>query len=187
MKNICVYCGSSFGAGRNYEEAARQIGYLLADRSIGIVYGGAKIGLMGVVASAARERAGTVIGVMPSFLFEQKRAHQNLSEIRVVDTMHERKHLMASLSDAFIALPGGLGTLDEMFEMLTWLQLKLHSKPCGFLNVTGYFNKLFEFLDHAVEQDFIKRPHRDMIFEESNPEQLVSRFENFNLPATTKF
>lgn len=182
LKNICVYCGSSAGTEPAFLQQADALGRLLAEKQIGLVYGGAQIGLMGAIADAALAAGGKVTGVMPEFLVRKEVAHQGLTELTVVDSMHERKMAMAELADAFIAMPGGLGTFEELFEVLTWAQLGLHSKPCGLLNVSGYFNDLVRFLDHAVEQGFVSRENRSILHVEANPATLLVRFENHQPP-----
>lgn len=162
-----------------YAKAARQLGHALASRNLGLVYGGTDVGTMGELANAALEGGGEVIGVVPKIFIEKAIAHDALSDLRVVDAMHERKGLMAELSDAFIALPGGLGTIDEIFEMVTWTQLGIHRKPCGFLNVCGYYRELANFLDYAVSEGFIKEPHRSLILVEENPDALLKQFDEF--------
>ena len=165
------------GSNPVYAEAARQLGKVLADRNLGIVYGGTNVGTMGQVADAALDAGGEVIGVVPSMFVEREIAHSALSELHVVGSMHERKSLMAELSDAFIAFPGGLGTIDEFFEMVTWTQLDLHRKPCGLLNVCGYYSKLADFLDYAVSEGFIKSPHRAFIQIDEDPVALLNKFD----------
>ena len=160
-----------------YAEAARQLGNVLAGRNFGLVYGGTNVGLMGQLANAALDAGGEVVGVVPNMFVNRKIAHSALSDLRIVNSMHERKSLMAELSDAFIALPGGLGTIDEFFEMVTWTQLGLHRKPCGLLNVCGYYGKLANFLDYAVSQGFIKIPHRSQILIDDNPETLLKKID----------
>jgi len=160
MKRICVFCGSSNGITEDYGAAASDLGQELAGRGIGVVYGGASIGLMGKVANAALAAGGEVIGVIPKALVREEVVHTGLTDLRIVDSMHARKAEMEQLSDGFIALPGGFGTLEEFVEMLTWLQLRFHAKPCGLLNVNGYYEHLVRFLDYAVEQGFLKSKHR---------------------------
>ena len=162
-----------------YAKAARQLGHALASRNLGLVYGGTDVGTMGELANAALEAGGEVIGVVPRIFVERAIAHDALSDLRVVDAMHERKGLMAELSDAFIALPGGLGTIDEIFEMVTWTQLGIHRKPCGLLNVCQYYTKLADFLDYAVSEGFIKAPHRSLILVDKNPDVLLKKFDEF--------
>ncbi len=162
-----------------YAKAARQLGHALASRNLGLVYGGTNVGTMGELANAALADGGEVIGVVPRIFVEKKIAHAALSDLRVVDSIHERKGLMAELSDAFIALPGGLGTIDELFEMVTWTQLGIHRKPCGLLNVSQYYNKLADFLDYAVSEGFIKVPHRSLILIDESPDALLKKFDEF--------
>ncbi len=162
-----------------YAQAARQLGQALASRNLGLVYGGTDVGTMGELANAALEGGGEVIGVVPRIFVKRKIAHAALSDLRVVDAMHERKGLMAELSDAFIALPGGLGTIDEIFEMVTWTQLGIQRKPCGLLNVCGYYRELASFLDYAVSERFIKEPHRSLILVDENPDALLKQFDEF--------
>ena len=171
----CVFCGSNRGVNPAYGAAAAGLARCLAASGIGIVYGGGNVGLMGVLADAALAEGGAVIGVIPRMLVEREIAHQGLTELRVVGSMHERKALMADLSDAFIAMPGGYGTLDEFCEILTWTQLGLQRKPIGILNVDGYFDRLLDLFDHAVEQRFVRQKHRDMIVTDENPESLIAR------------
>jgi uncharacterized protein (TIGR00730 family) len=179
MKRICVFCGSSPGAKPEYIQAAQQLGVLLAHRKIGLVFGGGKVGLMGRLAQAALENGGEVIGVIPRELHEKRVAFSGLSDLRVVGTMHERKALMAELADGFMALPGGLGTLEEIFEILTWAQLAIHHKPCGLLNVGDFYTPLLAFLDQVVEQGFLDAAHRSMILTAENPEELLQQFETY--------
>ena len=162
-----------------YAKAARQLGHALASRNLGLVYGGTNVGTMGELANAALEGGGEVIGVVPRIFVEKEIAHVALSDLRVVDSIHERKGLMAELSDAFIALPGGLGTIDELFEMVTWTQLGIHRKPCGLLNVSQYYNKLADFLDYAVSEGFIKVPHRSLILIDESPDALLKKLDEF--------
>jgi uncharacterized protein (TIGR00730 family) len=186
MKRICVFCGSSPGADPEYVRAAGHLGALLAQRKIGLVFGGGRVGLMGHLARIALEHGGEVIGVIPRELHERKVAFTGLSDLRVVGSMHERKALMAELSDGFIALPGGLGTLDEIFETLTWAQLGMHGKPCGLLNVAGYFAPLLVFLDQVATQGFVDAAHRAMILSAEDPEELLKKFETYQPPAADK-
>ncbi len=186
MKRICVFCGSSPGFGTEYIKAAENLGHFLAERKIELVYGGAGIGIMGALADAVIGENGRVTGVIPQKLVEKEVAHSGLSDLRVVDSMHERKALMAELSDGFIALPGGLGTIEEFFEVLTWGQLGIHKKPCGLLDVNGYFRKLTGFLDHAVEQRFVEPEHRNMLQIEKNPEKLLEKFDLYIHPEIDK-
>jgi hypothetical protein len=186
LKRICVFCGSSPGAKREYVEAAETVGRTLACEKITLVYGGASVGLMGSLAQACLDAGGEVIGVIPRQLAEMGLAHTGLSRLLVVDSMHERKSRMAELSDAFLALPGGLGTLEELFEILTWAQLGLHRKPCGLLNTCGYYEKLVSFLDHAVEQRFLQPACRAMIQIDDHPRALLEEFANYQAPVAKK-
>lgn len=183
LKRICVFCGSSPGARPEYAAAARELGTLLARRKIALVFGGGRVGMMGQLAQAALENNGEVIGVIPRALHERNVALQGLSDLRVVGSMHERKALMADLSDGFMALPGGMGTLDELFEILTWAQLGMHYKPCGLLNVAGYFTPLFSFLDRVVAQGFLDAAHHSMILSAEHPQDLLKQFETYK-PST---
>lgn len=187
MKRICVYCGSNPGRQPDYAQAATQLGGLLAEHGIGVVYGGASIGIMGKVADAALAGGSEVIGVIPRALATKEVAHAGLSELRVVDSMHERKALMAKLSDGFVALPGGWGTIEEIFEVLTWAQLGFHDKPCGLLNVAGYYDQLNAFLEHAMDEAFVKPDYRPMIMVEEDPATLLSRFQSYQAPVVKKW
>lgn len=173
MKRLCIYCGSKVGRDPVYLEAARG----LARQRIGIVYGGSSVGLMGAMADAALAEGGEVIGVIPDKLIDREPGHPGLTELHVVGSMHQRKATMAELADGFIALPGGLGTLEELFEILTWTQLGFHRKPCGALNVNGYYEPLVRFLDHAVEAGFVRPQHRRILIVETDPESLLLRFK----------
>jgi uncharacterized protein (TIGR00730 family) len=186
MKRISVFCGSSPGARPEYARAAIELGHALARGSIGLVYGGACVGVMGAIAKAVLEKGGEVIGVIPRDLARKNVAFTELSDLRVVNSMHERKALMAELSDGFIALPGGLGTAEEFFEILTWAQLGIHQKPCGLLNVCGYYSELIGFLDHAVGQQFIEAEHRAMVLIDESPESLLRKFESYQPPTADK-
>lgn len=186
MKRICVFCGSTPGAMPEYTHAARQLGFILAQRQLRLVYGGGKVGMMGQLAKAVIEQGGEVIGVIPQELWEKKLAFTDLSDLRVVSSMHERKALMAELADGFIALPGGLGTLEEFFEVLTWAQLGLHQKPCGLLNIRGYYTPLITFLNHLVTQGFLATAHRSMVMVEEQPEALLDQFERYRAPIVDK-
>jgi uncharacterized protein (TIGR00730 family) len=179
MHRICVFCGSSPGARPAYAEATAEVARLLAGKGIGVVYGGGHVGLMGVLADTAMAAGGEVIGVMPQALVDREIGHTEISELRVVGSMHERKALMADLSDAFIALPGGAGTLEELFEVYTWAQLGLHDKPCGLLDVEDYFSGLVGFLDHAVDERFLREEHRAMLIVEREPRRLIERLAEF--------
>jgi uncharacterized protein (TIGR00730 family) len=179
MERVCVFCGSSPGARPAYAEATAEVARLLVGEGIGVVYGGGHVGLMGVLADTAMAEGGEVIGVMPQALVDREIAHGRISELRVVGSMHERKALMAELSDAFIALPGGAGTLDELFEVYTWAQLGLHHKPCGLLDVEHYFARLADFLDHAVRERFVREEHRAMLMVEREPRALIERLRDY--------
>ena len=185
MRRICVFCGSSPGARPAYAEATAEVARLLAGEGIGVVYGGGHVGLMGVLADTAMATGGEVIGVMPQALVDREIGHTEISELRVVGSMHERKALMADLSDAFIALPGGAGTLEELFEVYTWAQLGLHDKPCGLLDVEDYFSGLVGFLDHAVDERFLREEHRAMLIVEREPRALIERLAEFEPRAVT--
>lgn len=187
MKRICVFCGSSPGRNRGYRDAAGALGRLLAREGIGLVYGGSSIGLMTAAADAALAAGGEVTGVIPRSLEAKEIAHPGLSALHVVETMHERKALMAELSDGFVALPGGMGTFDEFFEVVTWAQLGIHAKPCGLLNVAGYYDRLTAFLDHAVAEGFVKVELRDMLVVEERPEAMLERFRAYRSPVVEKW
>jgi uncharacterized protein (TIGR00730 family) len=187
VKRICVFAGSSPGANDAYRKAAVELGEALAERDIEMVYGGGCVGLMGVLADAALARGGRVIGVIPHTLLVREVGHRALTELHVVDSMHERKAMMAELSEGFIALPGGFGTLEEMFEILTWAQLGLHGHPCGLLNVEGYFDSLLAFLDHSVEQAFLRDAHRAMLLVDDSPRSLLDRFAAYRAPVVAKW
>ncbi|MCL2657216.1 MAG: TIGR00730 family Rossman fold protein [Betaproteobacteria bacterium] len=186
LATLCVYCGSRSGARPVYLEQARAFGRLLAERDIGIVYGGASIGVMGAVADAALAAGGRVIGVIPEALAEKEVAHGNLTQLLVVDSMHTRKAKMAELSDGFVALPGGIGTFEELFEVWTWLQLGFHAKPVGVLNVAGYWDGLLEFLDHAHAEAFLSGEHRRFLQVGATPETLLAALETWQAPITRR-
>jgi uncharacterized protein (TIGR00730 family) len=187
MKRVCVFCGSSPGARPSYRAAAEALGAAVAKRGLGLVYGGAHVGLMGVVADAALAHGGEVIGVLPRALEAKELAHRNLSALYVVESMHERKALMAELSDCFVALPGGIGTLEETFEAWTWTQLGLHEKPCALLDVDGYYGALQLFLDRAVADRFVRPEHRSMLLVESDPERLLDALAGWRAPIVEKW
>ncbi|MBB4866610.1 uncharacterized protein (TIGR00730 family) [Pseudomonas nitritireducens] len=174
LRSICVFCGASPGATPIYQEAAEALGRYLAENGIQLVYGGGAVGLMGMVANAALAAGGEVIGIIPQSLKDAEVGHSGLTRLEVVDGMHARKARMAELSDAFIALPGGLGTLEELFEVWTWGQLGYHAKPLGLLEVNGFFDPLLTFLDHLVQERFVRQPHRDMLQRAASPAELVS-------------
>jgi uncharacterized protein (TIGR00730 family) len=179
IRRICVFTGSRGGSDPGYAEAARQLGRELVERNYGLVYGGGNVGLMKIIADTVLDLAGHVTGVIPDSLVSKEVAHRGLSDLRIVQSMHERKAMMAALSDGFIALPGGLGTMEEFFEVLSWAQLGIHRKPCGLLNTSGYYKRLIEFLDHAVEHDFLKPKHRSLLILANEPPEILSRFEAF--------
>ena len=182
MRRICVFCGSSAGENPRYLEAADRFGQILARESIGLVYGGSRVGMMGRLAAATLQAGGTVIGIIPGAVMNREVAHQELTELRVVRSLHERKSEMAELSDAFVALPGGLGTLEAFFELLTWGQLGLHKKPCAMLDAGGYFQPLVRLLDHMAIEGFVSRPQREMVLVERDPEVLVRRLREYQAP-----
>jgi uncharacterized protein (TIGR00730 family) len=186
MKRICVFCGSSPGARPAYRAAAANLGAALAARRIGLVYGGANVGLMSELAHSVLNAGGEVIGVIPKSLVHRELALTGLADLRITDSMQERKAVMADLADGFIAMPGGLGTLDEFFEVLTWTQLGIHQKPSGLLNVEGYFDTLLAFLDHAVAERFVKDTHRSMLIVEPEPHRLLDRLDAFVPPEDDK-
>ncbi len=179
MRRVCVFCGSSPGARPAYTTATRELARTLADAGIGIVYGGGGVGLMGELADATLDAGGQIVGVIPRALMEREIGHRGVTDLRVVDSMHERKALMAELADAFVALPGGLGTLEELFEVYTWAQLGLHRKACGLVDVEGYYSRLAGFLDHAVAERFVRAEHRSMLIVESEPRAMLERLESF--------
>ena len=187
MPSICVYCGSSPGKLPAYAAAAAELGRELARRELGLVYGGASVGLMGVLADAVLEAGGRAVGVIPRSLADKELAHRGLDDLFVVTSMHERKARMAELADGFIALPGGWGTLEEIFEALTWAQLGFHDKPCGLLDVGGYYTHLGAFLDHAFEQNFVREDFRPMIMRDASPISLLDRFESYRPPRVRKW
>jgi len=187
MKSICVYCGSNPGRLESYSSVARDLAKSLVDREIRLVYGGASVGIMGLIADTVLQLGGQAVGVIPDALVRKEVAHTKLTELHVTQSMHERKTLMAELSDGFIALPGGIGTLEEIFEVWTWAQLGFHKKPCGLLNIEGYFDSLIAFLDHAVAEQFVKKPHRSMLVVEHEPEALLDRFASYEPPNIQKW
>ena len=187
MRRVCVFCGSSVGARPEDEAAARGLGRLLAERGVGLVYGGASVGLMGAVADATLAADGEVVGVMPRALVEKEVAHAGLPDLRVVDSMHARKALMAELSDAFVALPGGLGTYEELFEVWTWAQLGLHHKPVALLDVAGFYRPLAAFLDGAVAARFVRPAHRGMLLVDEDAAALLDRLAAYRPPVVDKW
>ncbi len=187
MKRIAVYCGSNKGTRPEYAAAAHELGTLLAREKIELVYGGGMVGLMGIVADAVLKHGGHVIGVIPEKLVIKEVVHEKLPDLRVVKTMHERKALMAELSDGFIALPGGYGTFEEFFEVLAWGQLGWHHKPFGLLDAAGFYDKLHEFLDHVRNEGFIRPQHRALVLVESSAEKILARMKQFRPPQEVKW
>lgn len=179
MKRVCVFCGSSAGSRPEYRACAEELGAELTRRNIGLVYGGGNVGLMGAIADAILEAGGEAIGVIPEHLMNREIGHNGLTKLHVVHSMHERKALMADLSNAFIALPGGFGTFEEFFEVLTWSQLGLHKKPCGIINVLGYYTPLLAMLDHAVQEKFLKSDNRELVLARDNPSELLQALEEW--------
>src|SRR3982751_4315984 len=187
LGSVCVFCGSSVGSKPAYIGAAIALGKVLAEQKIRLIYGGGRVGLMGAIADSTLQAGGEVTGVIPEHLVAREVAHQGLSDLRIVRSMHERKALMAELSDAFVALPGGLGTLEEFFEVWTWGQLGLHRKPYALLNVAGFYDPLVEFIDQLVEQKFVKPEHRKMLIVESDAAMLPIRLSGHRTPAVDKW
>jgi len=179
MKRICVFCGSSAGSKPEYRACAQQLGAELTRRKIGLVYGGGNVGLMGAIADSVLEAGGEAIGVIPEHLMSREIGHNRLTKLHIVRSMHERKALMSDLSDAFIALPGGFGTLEEFCEVLTWSQLGLHAKPCGIVNVLGYYTPLLAMLDHAVQERFLKPQSRALVLARDKPAELLQALEDW--------
>jgi uncharacterized protein (TIGR00730 family) len=184
LRSVCVFCGSSPGRHAVYENAAREAGEVIAKSGIRLIYGGGGLGMMGAIARAAMAAGGEVIGVIPHALRRKELAYHQLTHLHVVDTMHERKQLMAELSDGFIAMPGGFGTLEEFSEVITWLQLGIHQKPCGLLNVAGYFDNLIAFMDHAVREGFIKPKYRSNVIVALEANTLLDAFDSFGRART---
>ncbi|MBK8816901.1 MAG: TIGR00730 family Rossman fold protein [Methylococcaceae bacterium] len=184
INSLCIYCGSSSGRLEAYALAAVSLAEALVSRNIKLVYGGAGIGIMGKLADNILKLGGQAIGVIPKALAHKEVAHQNLTELHITQSMHERKMLMAELADGFIALPGGIGTLEELFEIWTWAQLGFHKKPCGMLNVNGYYDWLIKFLDHTLEEQFVKKHHHALLMVEKTPEVLLERFAKYQHPET---
>ena len=187
LRRVCVYCGANRGRDPAYAAAAQAMGRALARRGIGLVTGGGRVGLMGVVADAALEAGGEVVGVIPDALMRKELAHTGLTELVVTASMHERKARMAELADGFVALPGGLGTYEELFEIWTWAQLGWHTKPCGLLNAAGFYDRLVAFLDGACEAQFLKAEHRAMLIVEDDPDRLLDRFDVYSAPTVAKW
>jgi len=187
MNRICVFCGTNAGSRPGYGAAARRLGQIMAEQEIELVYGGASVGIMGELADSVQEHGGHVTGIIPQQLVEKEAAHTGIPNLIVVASMHQRKSQMADMSDGFIALPGGIGTLEGFLEILTWGQLGIHAKPAGILNVEGYFNGLTGFLDHAVREGFLTQEHRDHIIVESDPQRLLDRMRAYTPSEGEKF
>jgi uncharacterized protein (TIGR00730 family) len=187
LSSVCVFCGSNNGVGPQYVEAAANVGRSLAGRGLRLVYGGARVGMMGALANAAIEAGGEVTGVIPRQIVDLEVAHDEVQDLRIVDSMHERKALMADLADAFVALPGGIGTLEELFEVFTWAHLGLHRKPLGLLDVADYYAPLEAMLDHAVEQRFLRPETRAMLVRDDSLDGLLARFDGWEPPSGAKW
>lgn len=187
IKNITVFCGSSEGKNASYLEAAKELGRDLASQDRTLIYGGAQVGCMGAIANSTLENRGNVIGVIPQKLKDVEIAHEGLTELHVVATMHERKAKMASLSDGFIALPGGAGTLEEWFEVFTWAQLSYHQKPCGLLNVNGFYDPLLSMIDHTIQEGFMKETYRDLIIVDTDPKKLLEKMDAYKYSYQVKW
>ena len=179
LKSICIFCGSSPGARAEYAQLAEDMGKTLAENNIRLIYGGSSIGLMGIIARTVLKCGGKVTGVMPKLLIDKEIDFKEVTDFKIVDTMHERKGIMEKLSDGFIAMPGGFGTLDEIFEILTWGQLQLHMKPCGFLNISNYYDKLFDFINHAIDEKFINATYRHLFQIDSDPQNLIEKIKKY--------
>jgi hypothetical protein len=187
MQRICVFCGSKTGNDVRYAELATKLGGLMTERGIGLVFGGGSVGLMGAVADAVLDAGGEVIGVIPERLATKELLHPRVTDMRVVDGMHARKSLMAELSDGFIALPGGLGTFEELFEVITWSQLGFHRKNIGLLDVAGFFDPLVRMVDHAIQEGFVQSTHRELIVVEERPDALLDRLASHELPQVRRW
>jgi uncharacterized protein (TIGR00730 family) len=187
VRRICVYAGSNVGTRPEYAHAAQRLAAVLVARGLDVVYGGGNVGLMKVVADTAMEAGGKVIGIIPGPLMAREIGHRDVTELRVVDSMHERKAMMADLSDGFVALPGGFGTIEEIIEIATWAQLGLHPKPFGLLDVAGFYDALIAFLDHATSEGFLHPKHRQMLLVADDPESLLDRFERWKAPSLRKW
>jgi len=187
LKQICVFCGSSSGEDSRYLNAASTLGSLLVTRGMGLVYGGSRMGLMGRLAQTVLDAGGEVVGVIPRALMNREVAHSGITKLIVTESMHERKAEMAGRSDGFIAAPGGLGTLEEFFEVLTWSQLGLHQKPCGLLDIDGFYKPLIRMLDHAVKEGFIQEAHRRMVLVDSDPGRLLDRMQDYEAPSVPRW
>jgi uncharacterized protein (TIGR00730 family) len=187
MERLAVFCGSSYGTSEAYREGARQLGQEMAERGIALVYGGSSVGLMGVVADSVLEHGGKAIGVLPKLLEEREISHKHLTELHIVETMHERKAKMAELADGFIALPGGAGTLEEFFEIFTWAQIGLHEKPCGLLNINNFYNPLVHLLSHMAGEGFLQEKYLSLAIVDSNPKSLIDQFYTYQSPGIKNF
>lgn len=187
MHRVSVFCGASNGARADYSVVARRLGSCLVDLGLGLVYGGGNVGLMGTIADEVIRREGYVIGVIPKALVSKELAHNGLTDLRIVESMHERKAMMAELSDAFIAMPGGFGTLEEFVEVLTWSQLGLHRKPCALLNIGGFYDPFLKFIDHMVKEEFVKPDAARLVLSDSDPERLLKKIRAWQPPLTTKW
>lgn len=187
IERICVFCGSKVGSGDEYRCQTEELGRLLARRGLGVVYGGGSVGLMGVVADAVLDAGGEVVGVIPRMLDTKELTHPGATEMHVVESMHDRKAKMLELADAFLALPGGFGTLEELMEVVSWAQLGLHAKPIGILNTAGYFDGLIAFVEHAIGQGFIKPKYRDLIVVADRPDELLDRLARHKMPAVRRW
>jgi uncharacterized protein (TIGR00730 family) len=187
LRRLCVFCGSSSGVHTAYAQAAEAVATLLCRRGIELVYGGGNVGLMGTLANACLREGGRVIGVIPQALADKEVAHTGLTELRIVSSMHARKTAMADLADAFVALPGGYGTWEELFEILSWSQLGIQRKACGLLNVNGYYDPLLELADKSVTQGFLRQVHRDLLLSDDDPERLLDRLSSYSVPAVEKW
>lgn len=187
VHRVSVFCGASSGARADFSVLARRLGTCLVDMGLGLVYGGGKVGLMGTIADEVLRREGYVIGVIPKALVSKELAHQGLTDLRIVESMHERKAMMAELSDAFIAMPGGFGTLEEFVEVLTWSQLGLHRKPCALLNVGGFYDPFLKFIEHMVKEQFVKPDDARLVLSDSDPERLIKKINAWRPPQSTKW
>ena len=187
MKRITVFCGSCLGNDEQFSKSCRELAHVFIENDIGLVYGGGNVGLMGTIADEMIKGGGEVIGIIPQKLVEMKVSHNSLKDLRIVNSMHERKALMADLADAFIALPGGIGTLEELIEVFTWSQLGFHTKPCGVLNTNNYYNLLNQFLDNMVSSKFLRQEHKETLIFEEDPEKLVERLFNSEFNYTDKW
>jgi uncharacterized protein (TIGR00730 family) len=187
IKRICIFCGSSTGNKPVYVEAARAVGRLIVEKKLGIVYGGGSVGLMGALADEALAQGGDVIGVIPQALFDKELGHAGLHKLHIVESMHKRKSMMADLADAFLALPGGFGTFEELFEIITWSQLGIHAKPVGLLNVAGYYDPLLEMCDQTIGEGFVRQEDRMRIISHSEPDTLINQLLTAQVPETAKW